>query len=936
MSFDHSLNGPRLQSGRGHGTAIRGALRAFGIAVALLAAAGPLLAQGAGRIAGRVVSAATGNPVVSAQVVVAGTALRAVTDVAGRFTLANVPAGTQSVTATSLGFAAKTVTGVAVAAGQTAELDISLAAEALALEGLTVTAAAERGSVSRALDEQRTATGVVSSVTAEQISRSPDSDAAAAVQRVSGVTVQEGRYVFVRGLGERYTTTSLNGARIPSPEPERKVVPLDLFPAGLLQTITTSKTFTPDQPGDFSGAQVNIRTREYPVKPTATLSLSGGFNTAATGQDVFAAPTAGLEMFALGERDRRIPTMLLGGGVPSSPQQVNEVVASFRNAWSPAERQGRPNGSAALSLGGSTPVLGQRLGYIASATYSYSQEVRAGEVRAYADPTGGTREVDRFEGTTGREGVLWGGVVNLSTLLGSGSRISLNNTYNRTADNEARREFGLEENLGLPLRIDRLAYVERSIRSNQLVGEHELGSRSRFDWSVTSAGVTRDEPDRSEVVYAGGSDPATGSPLPYALLVDPQAAVRTFGDLSENSVEASANYRFQFGDVSREHAVRVGALFRGVDRESQNRSYSILTQSMDRSDRELAPEEIFGDRFTSGSTSPFALLPLNRGGSYMADDRLLAGYAMLEYAPTDRLRLIGGARVERSELRVDAEPTIGAAVVAEPGYTDVLPSLAANFSLTDNQNLRLSGSQTLSRPEYRELAPIGYRDVIGGETVIGNADLRRTLIQNLDLRWEWYPTMGEVLSLALFAKRFQDPIERVYLGTSGTRVVTFVNADQARNYGVELEARKELGDFTGVLRGWGVSANATLMRSEIDVDAGDPLQTGASRRMVGQAPYVANLGLSYATEGQGFSGTLLFNTIGDRIVGASENPLPEVVEESRSSLDLSLRFGLGRGLTGKMDARNLLDEPFRVTQGTVTRQEYTAGRVLTFGVSMQM
>jgi outer membrane receptor protein involved in Fe transport len=934
--FDQRLSGPRLHSGGRATPAIRGALRALGIAVALLGAAGQLQAQGTGRIAGRVVSAATGSPVGSAQVVVTGTTLRAVADVGGRFTIANVPAGTQSVTATSLGFAAKTVTGVEVAAGGTAELNISLAAEALALEGLTVTAASERGSVNRALDEQRTATGVVSSVTAEQISRSPDSDAAAAVQRVSGVTVQEGRYVFVRGLGERYTTTSLNGARIPSPEPERKVVPLDLFPAGLLQTITTSKTFTPDQPGDFSGAQVNIRTREYPVRRTATLSLSGGFNAAATGQDVFAAPTAGLEVLALGERDRRIPTMLIGGGVPSTPQQVNEVVNSFRDAWSPTQRQGRPNGSAALTLGGSTPAFGQRLGYVASGTYSYSQEVRSDEVRAYADPTGGTREIDRFEGMTGREGVLWGGVANLSTLLGSGSRISLNNTYNRTADNEARREFGLEENLGLPLRIDRLAYVERSVRSNQLTGEHEIGSRNRLDWSVTSAGVTRYEPDRSEVVYAGGSDPQSGAQLPFALLVDPQAAVRTFGALSENSLEASANYRFQFGDVSREHSIRVGGLYRGIDRDSQNRSYSILTQSLDRTQRELAPEEIFGGRFSSGSTTPFSLLPLNRGGSYAADDRLLAGYAMLEYAPTDWLRLIGGARVERSELRVEAEPTIGAPVVAEPGYTDVLPSLSANFQLSENQNLRLSASQTLSRPEYRELAPIGYRDVIGGETVIGNADLRRTLIQNADLRWEWYPTMGEVLSLALFAKRFQDPIERVYLGTSGTRVVTFVNADQAQNYGVELEARKELGDFTDVLRGFGVSANATLMRSDIDVDESDPLQTGTNRRMVGQAPYVANVGLSYATEGEGVAATLLFNTIGDRIVGASEPPLPDVVEEARSSLDLSLRFGLGRGLSGKFDARNLLDDPYRVTQGTVTRQLYTSGRVFTFGVSMQM
>src|SRR6185503_15591004 len=203
----------------------------------------------------------------------------------GRFSLANIPAGTVTLNFRRIGFTPKVVTGLLLSGGQTLEQNVSLAAAVARIEAQVVTASAERGTVNEALDKQRTAVGVVNSVTSEQISKSPDSDAAQAVQRVSGVTVTDGKYVFARGLGERYTTASLNGARVPSPEPEKRVVPLDMFPAGLLQTITTAKTFTPDQQGDFSGAQVDIRTREFPARRQITYSLTTGFSSATTGSD---------------------------------------------------------------------------------------------------------------------------------------------------------------------------------------------------------------------------------------------------------------------------------------------------------------------------------------------------------------------------------------------------------------------------------------------------------------------------------------------------------------------------------------------------------------------------------------------------------------------------------------------------------------------------
>jgi hypothetical protein len=256
------------------------------LAAALLFVSMPVAGQETGRITGRVVDAQTGAGIANVTVEVVAAGVGTLSGVDGRYVIDAVPAGLAAVRAQSIGYGTKTVTSVTVRAGTVVEQNLTLDPAALELMAIEVTAAAERGSVSRALDQQRNASSIVNAITAEQMARSPDGDAASALQRVSGVTVQDGKYVFVRGLGERYTTTSLNGARIPSPEPERKVVPLDMFPSGLLQTITTSKTFTPDQAGDFSGAQVDIRTREFPSERQFTLSEGAGFKERVTGDSV--------------------------------------------------------------------------------------------------------------------------------------------------------------------------------------------------------------------------------------------------------------------------------------------------------------------------------------------------------------------------------------------------------------------------------------------------------------------------------------------------------------------------------------------------------------------------------------------------------------------------------------------------------------------------
>jgi outer membrane receptor protein involved in Fe transport len=288
--------------------------------------------------------------------------------------------------------------------------------------------------------------------------------------------------------------------------------------------------------------------------------------------------------------------------------------------------------------------------------------------------------------------------------------------------------------------------------------------------------------------------------------------------------------------------------------------------------------------------------------------------------------------VEHSSVEVNSLSTAGEPSHAAPGYTDVLPSLALNYRAGRTMNFRLSATQTLSRPEYRELSPILFREVIGGDNVKGNPDLRRALIRNVDLRWEWYPSSGEVLSAAVFAKWFHDPIERVYQGTSGTRIITYVNAKGAENLGLELEARRNLSILSSRLTSLTAFSNVTVMRSRVRIDPAAGSFTNPERKMVGQAPYVFNAGLTWKHPTSIASASVLFNRVGERITEAGETPLPDVVELPRNMLDASITIPLYDGaLSARIDAKNLLDARYRLMQGEVIREGYRTGRVFAIG-----
>lgn len=912
-------------------------LRTMLVAVLLL----PTLAvaQGGGRITGRILSQETGQPLGDATVeLVSGRAVRSAS-LDGRFVLSELPTGTVSLRVRRLGYRMKVVSNVVVKSGATTEQDIVLIAGAVELEAMRVTSEAERGGVARMLTEQRDAAGVTSGISRDQIEKSPDVDAASAVVRVSGVTVNNGRTVSVRGLAERYSTTTLNGSRVPSPEPERRDVPLDLFPSGILDGIRAAKTFTADRPGDFSGAEVDLKTRDFPVRRSFMLSGWLGANDAIVGRRTIVPDAVGGELFGTQNQVRALPlaldTIKNMSAVPVSQQPP--LISTLRNVWTAPRGTGGGDGSLSGSVGGTTKLLGLETGYIATGTYTTQQGVHAGEIRNTPANGAGSRLVtsDSLGGENTSRSMVAGALLNLSVRVGDGV-IRSANTLTRTADNEVQQRTGFtgaggddiaRQNL---LQTTRLVYTQRAVRSNQLSGEHRwrwLG----VDWSMANSAVERVEPDRSDFaqrVFVKGADTTLG-----AWIGSVRSASRTFSRLTEDNTDLSGALKFVFSGLPFSPTLKVGGATRTTTRNTKVNAYDFQNFGLPIASLTVPAEQIFSP--ANIQAAKLRLQDNPYGGGYDADDKLWATFWQMQLQPRRSLDVIVGLRQEVDSIRVVTRG-VGSLVTDRPtGFrtVDYLPTLSSTLRLPHDVQVRFGVSKTLARPNYREMADLIYFEPIGGDIYAGNPKIRRSQITNYDLRAEWYGKANEALSIGVFYKEFLDPIEQALASIAGAAAIRWVNSKEGVAKGVEFEARVGLDRLTPSLRTIGLFTNVSLLQSSITL--GEQLftspATNAKRAMVGQAPYVVNAGLSWSP---GYlSATLLYNRVGDRIAFAGLGGLPDAKDKARDVLDLSLQVPLRQHVTLRFDGRNLLDAKYVQDQGGFARRSYTVGRQFRTGFS---
>ncbi len=921
------------------------------VAVLLSSVANEGRAQGVrGRVTGKVLAKDTGEPLPYADILLipsdpAGKRSGAMTNADGSFTIEAEP-GVYSLQVRSISYRTKQVTGVTLVAGKTDQFDIQLESDAIQQQEVVVEARAVTNTEGALLNQRKKAAAVGDAVSAEQVRKSPDRDVADVLRRVTGASVVDNKYVYVRGLGERYSSTSIDGVRVTSPEPAKRVVPLDLVPANLLDNVVVQKTYTADRPGEFGGGDVQVMTKAFPGQRIYGFSLSQGWTQRATFQGSFQSyDQGGGDFFGYGSEARGLPDLVqsLAGDKMAEPgsrfdpkftrTQLEEMGASFDDVWSGRTKTPGMNGAAQLNFGDDFKVLDRALGVVGSLSwsrnYSSQQEVqRFYQVQAEQD-TNADYRVKRYA-----ENVLFGGTGGVSMRVTPAHVLSLRGTYTNSAEDEVRQYRGYLKSQDDDYQNTRLRYVQRQILSGSLGGDHDLPAfaMSKLSWKASLSSSDRNEPDRREFTYTAPRD-VDGNPAPD---MNFSGAGREFGALSEDGrgLEASMNLPVGTGRWA-STKLEFGGSWQDRDRNSTYRRFSFTTPA--NYGTATPPESIFAQSAWTdtlgGATFVEGTFP---DDSYEADQTVLAGFVSGDMALTPRLRAIAGLRIENGKQDVrtydlftsqtTVDGTTGRLNHAQLDDTDLLPSLNLIYALNDLTNLRVAAARTLSRPDIRELNPGTTNDYIGGFRFRGNADLERATMWNYDVRAEMFPAVNEVFALSLFYKDFTQPIEYAIL-PADQPVISPVNSEAGRNYGVELESRVNLRRIRPELEGFALNLNLSLIDSKITVGQGLGTQ---EHPLQGQSGYLLNVGLGYASRDAKWDANMLVNSTGRRLANLGyAGIVPDIYDDPITTLDLSVNYRPFTHWRFKMTGSNLLDSQYRSFQGDKLYRSYRTGRAVT-------
>ena len=902
----------------------------------------------------------TGEALIGATVVVAGTTKGTVTDLDGKAAIGDLDPGSYNVQVSYVSYQPKTIEGIEVNADEVNAFEVRLAPETIGLEEVVVTAEVIRSSESALLTLQKKSPSVMDAISADMFSRNGDSDAASAVARVTGVTVEGGKYVYVRGLGDRYSKSILNGADIPGLDPNRNSVQLDMFPSNMIDNIIVYKTFTPDLTGEFAGGLVNVTTKDFPDRFTMQVAASTGINDQATFNSNYLTYDGGdLDWLAVDDGGRALPSVIKqynNENFPSpraldaSQQEITEVSRAFEsNQFSPTRNAPPINHSLSFSTGNQKDFIGRPLGFVLGLTYSRSFDFyENGQVNRYDDiPSTATTLRNSLLFTSNdaasSEEVNIGGLLNLSYKLSSNSKLSLNILHNQASTDVARLQqgFSLQErpDSTLLLRNRVLSWTERGLTNFLLKGEHNVTSLNNLsiEWQSSYTDTYMDEPDlrflRSSVQINGADSTQQISNV--------NRPGRYFRDMTETNWDNRLHVTLPI-DIwgERQAKIKAGGAYTQRERSFRERRFEYFLEN--RVYRGNV-DDLFLDQNLGYDSEGNELSTVEEvsqdGNNYDAEQLVYAGYLMFDAPVTDKLRLVGGARFERTDMSLESfDGTTG-----NLETNDILPALNFTYEIVENMNLRGSYGRTIARPTFREFAPLVTFAFYGDFNQIGNAELDRTLIDNYDLRWEMYPAQNEYVSASVFYKRFDNPIENTINPDAGgtTREYKYENVDQGQLIGVELEVRKSLGFIGPGFEPLRIGVNATYVQSQVSLEEDelnairffDP-DADDTRDMYGQSPYVVNANIDYNNFENGWSGNVVFNVFGKRLAYFTTS-LPFIYEQPRPELNVSVKKQINERLSVRVRANNLLNPNYEETltyKGIeYAFDQYTVGRDYSVG-----
>lgn len=871
-------------------------------------------------INGKIIEEATGRTMPGSIIRVQNTNLATESDIEGNFIFRNIKVGKYDLEFSAFGFETKIISEVEVLNNEPTFLTVSLSEKSNALNEVVIrTVKAKTESVQSLLTMQKNSIRVSDGISAESIRRTPDKTTSDVLKRISGTSIQDNKFVIIRGLNDRYNTTYLNGSPLPSTEPDKKAFSFDIFPANMLDNLVIHKTASPDLPGEFAGGVIDINTKSTPDKNFQSVSVGAGYNTITTNKSKLVANDikVGLPSYFPNSADF---IALQNLKTETSIQQIAALAKEYQTDWSLKEGKYEPDTNLQFTLGRYFKFNDTKsLGLLASVTNNVKNVYGETNRRSYETPGA---LLENFNDKNYSKQKLMGAILNLSLKLNSNNKFSFKNLYSITSESRVTDRNGTklqEEEPRIIISTNRL-FTQNKIYTGQLIGEHFLPeSKIKINWVGAFSNVKRDIPSERRNTYQYTQFLDGTQSVPRASFVinsvgsDYPGSIFTSSN-NENIISAKVDVskKIEFSD-NFSADIKIGGITQSRSRtfEARQLGYIPFNGRVGGLDYRLStfssliptlPNATIFNASNMGilSTSPrvsgLTLFEGTKGSDYYdAESNLDAGYLMIDNV-FKKWRVIWGARIENYSQHLNSKSDVGALVTVDDTQLDILPSVNFIYSLTKKQNLRLSGSKTLNRPEFRELAPFLFFDNATRFNTSGTPNLKITEIFNADLRYEFFPGKGQIFSVSTFYKDFKNPIELQALANNSNQ---YKNADSGTNYGVEIDFRVLFSSIIGtkdtkILDDLTLFSNLAVIRSKVDIS--NLIATSVDTPLQGQSPYVFNAGLQYLNKDLGWSFSANMNRIGNRITihgnQTTDNQTPGFWEKARTLLDFQVAKSL--------------------------------------------
>jgi outer membrane receptor for ferrienterochelin and colicin len=884
-----------------------------------------------GSITGTVYDKNSGETIAGASVVIQGTLTGTAANHDGNFVLRDVPAGKHNIQVSFVSYETVIIEGVIVKEDETTFVDVALEEASLAIEGVEITARRVTHTEMSVIAAIRASNVVASGISSQQISRSQDSDAAAVVKRIPGVTLVDNRFIMVRGLGERYNATLLHGMYAPSMEADIRSFSFDVIPSNLLERILIYKSPSPDLPGDFSGGVIKIYTKTVPDSDNLSLTYSSGYDTKTSMGDFYTQQNGKFHWLGFNNDYHSLPEEF-----PENLRSLNgdhEASAaagrSLGNNWVPERTNAGLNHSFSLSGGKKFKMGAFDLGNISALTYNNSRSndnVSRADFNNYDMSNRMISYLYEFNDNQYTERIRTGLLHNWTLSYGSNHSLEFKNLFNQLSNTRYIFRSGPHYDFNYFADNHSFHTVYRGIYTGQLSGKHNFFSnRTTLEWNAGYGYSFRDEPDYRR--YRSDLDTDTGDLTLYVPFGAAAAYFlgRFYSEMEEKNYTASASLtqRLVFpGEPNFVPEISAGFFLEEKDRLFNARNIGYVRSSTFLFDQSLLDQPVnylFQPDNINNTNGIKIDEQSNPSDSYEASNILKAGYIMVNIPFTRKFRLTGGLRIEDNEQRLNSFTLTNQPVNVIYPVTSLLPSANLSYNLTGKMLIRTAWGITVNRPEFRELAPFGFYDFNFNLVKKGNELLQPATAENFDLRWEYYPSPGDVVNIGVFYKKFTSPIETSFVpggGSGGVKTFTFSNADEAVSRGIEVDVRKSLEDIfvTGFFSEITILFNAAWIDSKVELGEAGLAQSKTERPMFGQSPYIVNAGLYYRNEERSLQVNLLYNVIGKRIFIIGFDDYPDIYEMPRNVLDLTITKGIGNRLELKAGIRDILNADIMLMQ----------------------